>query len=102
MKNIKNKNKYKPKINYKINEKKYLNFKNNNKNKNGELIYNLKTNEKEYCLMKQIEVINKQKKLKNEGEDLYKLNVRPGGAWNKEVVNKITLRQCDQIVENLL
>ena len=105
MKNIKNKNKnkYKPKINYKINEKKYLISKNNDKNKNCELINNLKTSEKEYCLMKQIEVINKQKKIKNEGEDLYKLNVRPGGAWNKEVVNKITLlRQCDHIVENLL
>ena len=103
IKNIKNKNIFKPKINYKLNEKKYINSKNKDKNKNGELNNNLKTNEKEYYLMNQIEEINKQKIIKNERENLYKLNVRPGSAWNKEVVNKITpLRQYDQIIENFL
>ena len=103
MKNITNKYKYKPKINYKLNERKYVNSKNNDKNKNGEFNDNLKTNVKECCLLNQIEELKKQKKIKNEREDLYKLNVRPGAAWNKEVVNKITLLgQYDQIVENFL
>ena len=63
----------------------------------------MKANVKECCLLNQIEELKKQKKIKNEREDLYKLNVRPGAAWNKEVVNKITLLgQYEQIVENFL
>lgn len=103
-KNKKNKNKIKPKLNYKLNEKKFLDN-TNNKNKKRKLIkdFNYNFNEKDNYLMKQIEGIDNKKKEKNEGEDLYKLNVRPGGAWNKEYINKIaSKKQCYRIIEDLL
>ena len=96
-------NKKKTKINYKLNEKKYHNEKNCDISKNSELYYlNEKNcdisknselyylNEKDYYLLKQIEGISIKKIVKSKGEDLYKLNIRPGAAWNKEVINEIT------------
>ena len=93
-------NKKKPKINYKLTEKKYLNYKNKDKLKNDEL-FNL--NGKDYYLLKQLERTKNTKKVKNKGEDLYKLNIRPGTAWNKDTINKITpLKECDTLIEELL
>lgn len=101
-KNKKN-NKNKPKINYKLNEKKFVENNNNNKNKKGEFNNDFNVNGKDYYLMKQIEGIDNKKKDKNEGEDLYKLNIRPGGAWNKEFINKITpKKQCISLIADLL
>ena len=100
-KHIKKKNK--PKINYKINEKKYIKIKNNDKYKIKDMNYNLNINEKDYYLLEQIEEINNKKKIKYENQDLYKLNVRPGAAWNNEVINKITpLEEYYDLVEGLL
>ena len=46
---------------------------------------------------------NKQKKQEYDKEDLYKLNVRPGAAWNNEVVNKVTdLKQYKSLIEDLI
>ena len=68
--------------------------------KNDEL-FNL--NGKDYYLLKQLERTKNTKKVKNKGEDLYKLNIRPGTAWNKDIINKITpLKECDTLIEELL
>ena len=93
-------NKKKPKINYKLNEKKYLNNKKKEQRKNDEF---LDLNEKDYYLLKQLERTKTTKKVKNKGEDLYKINIRPGAAWNKDIINKITpLKECDTLMEELL
>ena len=83
-KNYKNKNnKSRIKINYKLNEKKYEKLKNNDINKKNE------TKEKS---------IQSQNKL-----DFYKLNVRPGSAWNYNVINNITnLSKYNNFIEGLL
>ena len=94
-------NKKKAKINYKLNEKKYLNKNNKDKNKNNAL-NNLNIKKNNY-LIKQIKDIKNKTMLKDEEENLYKINVRPGAAWNKEVVNKITpLKGCEKFLEGLL
>ena len=100
------KKKQKPKINYKLNEKKYVSKQNNNIFEKKE-IHNNNLNEKDY-LLEQKEGFknksqNKQKESEYDKEDLYKLNVRPGAAWNNEVVNKITpLQKYDSLIEGLI
>ena len=97
------KKKNKPKINYKINEKKYIKIRGDDKYKIKDMNYNLNINEKDYYLLEQIEGINNKKKSNYENQDLYKLNVRPGAAWNNEVINKITpLGEYNGLIEELL
>ena len=96
-------NRNKVKINYKINEKKYLKQNGDGTNKKGEIknIYDLK--EKDYNLLNQLEGIKSQKVSDKVKQDLYKLNVRPGTSWNYDVINKITsLRKCERLIEDFL
>ena len=96
-------NRNKVKINYKINEKKYLKQNVGGTNKKGEIknIYDIK--EKDYNLWNQLEGIKSQKVSDKVKQDLYKLNVRPGTSWNYDVINKITpSRKCERLIEDFL
>ena len=97
--NKKVKNKQKSKINYKLTEKKYIN---QNKKIENDKIYDGIYDKNSYLLRK-LEEAQIKKKLKSAKTDLYKLNIRPGTAWNQEVINKIKpLKECDEIIEGLL
>ena len=98
--------KQKPKINYKLNEKKYIANQNNDKIEKKEMNNN-NINEKDFIFEQKEEFKNKspnkQNKSEYDKEDLYKLNVRPGAAWNNEVVNKITpLKQYNRLIKELI
>ena len=89
------------KINYKVNKKKYELSKNEKikeekkpkKNKN-------KKSEENYLLQKLKEI---KKENENKKKELYKLNIRQGGAWNEEVLNNvIPMKKCGHIIEGLL
>ena len=101
------KKKQKPKINYKLNEKKYVSKQMNNIIEKKEMHNNNNINERDYLLEQKegfkIKSQNKQKESEYDKEDLYKLNVRPGAAWNNEVVNKITpLKKYESLIEDLI
>ena len=88
-------NKKKAKLNYKLNEKKYSNKK--------QIKDEDEINGKDSYLLKQLNKTQTKKNITNTKTDLYKLNIRPGTAWNQEVINKIKpLKECDQIIEGLL
>lgn len=113
---IKKRNK-KMKINYKLNEKKFSNSKqkndiNKNKNKminnkdvvknniNSHINQNDSSNNK---LIKKINICEGEDQKGNKKQELYKLNVREGSAWNVEMINKITgERKYNNIIEGLL
>ena len=110
---IKKRNK-KMKINYKLNEKKFSKQKINdiNKDKN-EGINNkdaIKNNinshiqiENNYKLFKKINMCKNEDQKENKKQELYKLNVREGSAWNVETINKIKgEKKYNNIIEGLL
>ena len=110
---IKKKNK-KMKINYKLNEKKFSKQKINdiNKDKN-EGINNkdaIKNNinshiqiGNNYKLFKKINMCENEDQKENKKQELYKLNVREGSAWNVETINKIKGgKKYNNIIEGLL
>lgn len=101
-KNIENKNNLK--INYKINEKKFeKKRKNNYRNKKKEILSNSNINERDYKLLKKLEENKNNNTSQRIKQDLYKLNVRPGTSWNKEVINNINyLNDFDRILDSLI
>ena len=98
---IKKRNK-KMKINYKLNEKKFSKQKNNDiKNKiNSHINQNDNNNNK---LFKKINICENKDQKGNKKQELYKLNVREGSAWNVEMLNKIKeKKKYNNIIEGLL
>ena len=93
-------NKSKIKINYKLNEKKYLKSTNDVVNKrkkknNG--------NKKDCYSKNQFENMKEVKKSNKCKPDIYKINIRPGTAWNYNVINEIThLKHSEKFIEELL
>lgn len=84
------------KINYKLNEKKFSKQKNNDININ----QNDNNNNK---LFKKINICENKDQKGNKKQELYKLNVREGSAWNVEMLNKITgEKKYNNIIEGLL
>ena len=109
------KRKKKMKINYKLNEKKFSKQKNNeiNKNKNEEISnkniiknnINSHINQTDHNnkLFKKINMCEDEEEKGNKKQELYKLNVREGSAWNVEMLNKIKgEKKYNNIIEGLL
>ena len=103
--------KKKMKINYKLNEKKFSKQKNNdiNKNKNeginnkNIIKNNINQNANNNKLSKKINMCENEEEKGNKKQELYKLNVREGCAWNVEMINKITGEEkYNNIIEGLL
>ena len=93
-------NKSKIKINYKLNEKKYLKSTNDIVNKRQE---KMNGNEKVCHSKNQYENMKEVKKSNKCKPDIYKLNIRPGTAWNYNVINEIThLKHSEKFIEELL
>ena len=103
-KTLKNRN---YKINYKTDEKMYkkkeehknISVNENQKKQKKKLDLNKRGND--YYLLIKIKELHKEKN--NKKKELYKLNIRPGTAWNLEAVNNVIPRQrIGHIIEGLL
>ena len=105
----------KMKINYKLNEKKFSKQTNNDINKkkneginNKDMIKNninsnINQNDNNNKISKKINKCESEDKKGKKKQELYKLNIREGSAWNVEMINKITGdKKYNNIIEGLL
>ena len=91
------------KIDYKLSEKKFKCIKKEEKKEtiNKSKKDNSNKKGKDFYLLLKIKEVRKEKEEKK--RELYKLNIRPGTAWNLESINNIIPRQkCNHIIEGLL